>query len=153
MRKNRPAGGRGKPRLLGGIRVLGKAEIMSDSVIYIVSIMLLIALAGLAFWIARQSLGLGGMSMFQGKVKRLGVVESTAMDGRRRLLLVRRDNVEHLIMTGGPVDVVIETGIPMVMRHVNGIRDPHTRTEPAVSSEAAYLSDDVPLILHRDQPN
>jgi len=111
MRKNRPAGGRGKPRLLGGIRVLGKAEIMSDSVIYIVSIMLLIALAGLAFWIARQSLGLGGMSMFQGKVKRLGVVESTAMDGRRRLLLVRRDNVEHLIMTGGPVDVVIETGI------------------------------------------
>ena len=27
-----------------------------------------------------------------------------------RLMLVRRDGVEHLIMTGGPVDVVIETG-------------------------------------------
>ena len=26
-------------------------------------------------------------------------------------MLIRRDDVEHLIMTGGPVDVVIETGI------------------------------------------
>ena len=33
------------------------------------------------------------------------------MDARRRLVLIRRDDVEHLIMTGGPVDVVIETGI------------------------------------------
>lgn len=126
---------------------------MSDGVIYIVSITLLIALAGLAFWIARQSLGLGGMKMFQGKPKRVGVVESTSLDGRRRLLLIRRDNVEHLIMTGGPVDVVIETGIPLLMRHGNGLRDPLARTEPTVTSEAAYLADDVPLILHRDHPN
>lgn len=42
---------------------------------------------------------------------RLGVVEQASVDGRRRLLLIRRDGVEHLIMTGGPVDVVIETGI------------------------------------------
>ena len=27
-------------------------------------------------------------------------------------VLIRRDDVEHLLMTGGPVDVVIETGIP-----------------------------------------
>ena len=43
--------------------------------------------------------------------KRLDVVDQASVDGRRRLVLVRRDNVEHLIMTGGPVDVVIETGI------------------------------------------
>lgn len=43
--------------------------------------------------------------------KRLAVVEHASIDGRRRLVLVRRDGVEHLIMTGGPVDVVIETGI------------------------------------------
>lgn len=42
---------------------------------------------------------------------RLGVVEQASIDGRRRLLLIRRDGVEHLIMTGGPVDMVIETGI------------------------------------------
>lgn len=127
---------------------------MSDSVIYIVTVTLLIALAGLAFWIARQSLGLGGMTLFQGKPKRVGLVESTAIDGRRRLLLVRRDNVEHLIMTGGPVDVLIETGIPMVMRHgANGLRDPLSRAEHSMGGEASYLSDDVPMIMHRDQPN
>ena len=43
--------------------------------------------------------------------KRLDVVEQTNLDGKRRLFLIRRDGVEHLIMTGGPVDVVIETGI------------------------------------------
>lgn len=43
--------------------------------------------------------------------RRLAVVEHASVDGRRRLVLIRRDGVEHLIMTGGPVDVVIETGI------------------------------------------
>lgn len=43
--------------------------------------------------------------------KRLDVVEQANVDGRRRLVLIRRDDVEHLIMTGGPVDVLIETGI------------------------------------------
>ena len=43
--------------------------------------------------------------------KRVDVVEQWSLDARRRLVLIRRDDVEHLIMTGGPVDVVIETGI------------------------------------------
>ena len=43
--------------------------------------------------------------------KRLEVVDQATVDGRRRLVLIRRDEIEHLIMTGGPVDVVIETGI------------------------------------------
>lgn len=43
--------------------------------------------------------------------RRLAVVEQSTLDGRRKLVLIRRDDVEHLIMTGGPVDVVVETGI------------------------------------------
>jgi hypothetical protein len=39
------------------------------------------------------------------------VVDYASLDGRRKLVLIRRDDVEHLLMTGGPVDVVIETGI------------------------------------------
>lgn len=54
----------------------------------------------------------GGGGFFGPKPeRRLGVVEQASVDGKRRLILVRRDNVEHLIMTGGPVDVVVETGI------------------------------------------
>jgi flagellar protein FliO/FliZ len=48
--------------------------------------------------------------------KRLEVVDQANVDGRRRLVLIRRDDVEHLIMTGGPVDVVIETGISQKSR-------------------------------------
>ena len=47
----------------------------------------------------------------RGREKRLGVIEAASVDGRRRLILLRRDDVEHLIMTGGPVDVLIESGI------------------------------------------
>jgi len=43
--------------------------------------------------------------------RRLEVVDHANVDSRRKLVLIRRDDVEHLIMTGGPVDVVIETGI------------------------------------------
>jgi flagellar protein FliO/FliZ len=39
------------------------------------------------------------------------VVETASVDGHRKLILIRRDTVEHLIMTGGPVDVLIESGI------------------------------------------
>ncbi|MDX2204710.1 MAG: hypothetical protein NW223_18310 [Hyphomicrobiaceae bacterium] len=49
---------------------------------------------------------------FQGRPEpRLGVSEHIMVDGRRKLLLIRRDNIEHLVLTGGPVDLVIETGI------------------------------------------
>lgn len=52
--------------------------------------------------------------------KRVEVVDQYNVDGRRRLLLIRRDEVEHLIMTGGPVDVVIETGIGQKKGRPNG---------------------------------
>ncbi|MGE0701032.1 MAG: hypothetical protein AB7O57_18190 [Hyphomicrobiaceae bacterium] len=75
----------------------------------------LLALAVLAaYWVVRGSMdGQPPMVALFGvrPEKRLAVVEHASVDGRRKLVLVRRDDVEHLIMTGGPVDVVIETGI------------------------------------------
>jgi hypothetical protein len=49
--------------------------------------------------------------------QRIGAIETRAIDGKRKLVLIRRDNVEHLIMTGGPVDIVIETGIGQTDTH------------------------------------
>lgn len=45
------------------------------------------------------------------RLPRLQVLDATAVDSRRRLVLVRRDNIEHLIMIGGPTDLVIESRI------------------------------------------
>jgi hypothetical protein len=44
-------------------------------------------------------------------MRRLAFIERAYLDGGRKLVLVRRDNVEHLILIGGPIDVVVETGI------------------------------------------
>ena len=42
---------------------------------------------------------------------RIGILESVPVDARRRLVLVRRDDVEHLVMIGGPSEFVVETNI------------------------------------------
>ncbi|MBO6755852.1 MAG: flagellar biosynthetic protein FliO [Roseibium sp.] len=42
---------------------------------------------------------------------RIAVMDAATVDTRRRLILVRRDNVEHLLLIGGPSDVVVEQGI------------------------------------------
>lgn len=45
---------------------------------------------------------------------RLAVMDATAVDSHRRLVLVRRDDVEHLILIGGPSDVVVEQNIRLL---------------------------------------
>ncbi len=128
---------------------------MTDGVVYIISITLLIALAGLAFWIARQSVGAGGLTIFQNaKRRRLGVVEAASVDGRRRLILVRRDNTEHLIMTGGPVDVVIETGIAAPGYGANGISDVLMRADNGLDGgRQGFEAGSNPIALSRDTTN
>lgn len=47
----------------------------------------------------------------RGRNRRLAIVDSLVVDQKRQLLIVRRDNVEHLILTGGSQDLVVEAGI------------------------------------------
>ena len=46
------------------------------------------------------------------KGSRLGISEYYELDKTRRLVLVRRDDVEHLMLIGGNQEVVIESSIP-----------------------------------------
>jgi flagellar protein FliO/FliZ len=86
-----------------------------ETILFGVAIFLfVIALVALTAWAFKAfvlSGGKTGASFLKGREKRLGLVETATIDGRHKLLLIRRDDVEHLIMTGGPVDMVIETGI------------------------------------------
>lgn len=45
---------------------------------------------------------------------RLAVMDAAPVDSQRRLVLVRRDDVEHLILIGGPTDVVVERDIRLL---------------------------------------
>lgn len=72
-------------------------------------IALLVAL--LVFFLVRRAFS--GTYVVGGRNRRprLAILDATAVDARRRLVLVRRDEIEHLILIGGPTDVVIEAGI------------------------------------------
>jgi flagellar protein FliO/FliZ len=78
-------------------------------------IFLFVALAvliGVAFWLVRRFANSRlGANTNRGRMPRLAVIDAAAVDGRRRLVLVRRDNVEHLLMIGGPTDIVVEPNI------------------------------------------
>ena len=84
-------------------------------VLWLLLIILFLAaaiIAGALMWRSYVDSDAPGSGIFRNKVeKRLEVVDQANVDGRRKLVLIRRDGTEHLIMTGGPVDVVIETGI------------------------------------------
>lgn len=68
-------------------------------------------------------------------------MEQASIDSRRKLVLIRRDDVEHLIMTGGPVDVVIETGIASMPREAVPQAAPdHARTPERVEPAAPVFT-------------
>src|ERR1700730_15624283 len=71
-----------------------------------------IGLGALFVWVVRRFGGerLGGGAA-RGRQPRLAVIDAATVDGRRRLVLIRRDNVEHLLIIGGPTDVVVEQNI------------------------------------------
>jgi flagellar protein FliO/FliZ len=75
-----------------------------------------LALIGLAAWLVRRFAGNRlGANTLRGRMPRLAVIDAAAVDGRRRLVLVRRDNIEHLLMIGGPTDIVVESNIVRAM--------------------------------------
>ncbi|SMX57344.1 putative Flagellar biosynthesis protein, FliO [Bradyrhizobium sp. ORS 285] len=75
-----------------------------------------LALIGLAAWLVRRFAGNRlGTNPNRGRMPRLAVIDAAAVDGRRRLVLVRRDNIEHLLMIGGPSDIVVESNIVRAM--------------------------------------
>lgn len=79
------------------------------------ALLLLIVVLGLI----RLIRGFGGGTFVAGgrnRRTRLAVMDAAPIDSRRRLVLVRRDDVEHLVLIGGPTDVVIERDIRIAAR-------------------------------------
>jgi flagellar protein FliO/FliZ len=81
----------------------------------LVALVAVLALIALVAWGARR-MGLAGVRGGGGRRdRRLSVSEVLAVDNRRRLLLVKRDAVEHLILIGGTGDIVVERSIQMAL--------------------------------------
>lgn len=79
---------------------------------YLQTVVILAFVVGLILvgaWVARRSgLGSGAGRASGRRRRRLSVIETAAVDAKRRLVLVRRDGREHLLLVGGGNDLVIE---------------------------------------------
>ena len=77
----------------------------------VVALLLVLGLiAGLA-WLAKKAGLMPGTAAVGARGRRVQVIEVTPLDVKRRLVLIQRDSVEHLILLGAESELVIETGI------------------------------------------
>ena len=77
----------------------------------VLALLFVLGLIGVIALIARR-LGLGVPTpTLRTKNKRVTVVEVTIVDTKRRLVLIRRDDQEHLILLGATTEQVIESNI------------------------------------------
>ncbi|MCP4181698.1 MAG: FliO/MopB family protein [Hyphomicrobiales bacterium] len=81
------------------------------SVKLIIVALILVAILALAVWVMRWFFNRVAKSNNQNTASRLVIVSATNIDSHRRLVLIRRDDVEHLVMIGGASDVLIESNI------------------------------------------
>ena len=113
---------------------------MPLTVRFFLAFLIVLGLIGAAAWAVRR-FGSGryrGAGQ-RGRQPRLAVIDHASVDARRRLILIRRDNVEHLLLIGGPTDVVVE---PNIVRAMPASREAPAARAPAV---AELLPRAIPL--------
>jgi flagellar protein FliO/FliZ len=85
---------------------------------FLIALVFVLGLIGLLAWVARRFGLAGRVAARPGRRRRTMVVEAIAVDAKRRLVLVRRDDVEHLILLGPTNDLLVEQGIAVPAEHV-----------------------------------
>ena len=112
---------------------------------FFIAFAVVLALIGITAWLVRRfgANRLGGAGA-RGRQPRLAVIDAATVDGRRRLVLIRRDNIEHLLMIGGPTDLVVE---PNIVRAVGSreVTRESGRIEPTVRQGTPAVESSWPL--------
>lgn len=128
----------------------------------------LIVLAGLVVWLGRLTRRNRSQRMVAGH--RLAVIDHIQIDETRRLVLIQRDDVQHLVVLGGGSDFLVESGIaavharaqqhpPLAARAVDPARAPEPARLPETAphheplrAEPVRTPDHPPLDPHRFDP-
>lgn len=84
--------------------------VTTDYLRFLLALALVLALIALCAWLARR-FRLGGLAASVVGSGRLRVLETLAIDGRQRLVLIRRDDCEHLLFIGQETVQIIERNI------------------------------------------
>jgi flagellar protein FliO/FliZ len=127
------------------------------------------AAAAIVFLAAAALLSIIFRSIFRGRLRlprngrsrlpRLGTVDAFDLDRQRQLVIIRRDNVEHLLMIGGPNDLVIESEIiraesrePRDLREAR-LRDKELREREARDAPPVPAGNSWPSPAEAPSPN
>ncbi len=98
---------------------------------FVVALLFVLALIGGVGALARR-LGFGMGHFVKGTSgPRITIVEIRPLDAKRKLILLRRDQVEHLIIVGSTGETVIESGIAAPQGEFAGIVR-HAACQPGV---------------------
>lgn len=95
----------------------------SDYMRFVIALAFVLALIGALSW-AVKHYGMGGRAAInrrnRGKgARRLQIVEILPIDSRRRAVLLRRDETEHLVLLGSNGELVIESDIKSPSGHAS----------------------------------
>lgn len=82
-----------------------------DYLRFALALLFVLGLIGLLAYLGRRFNMMPRVTAGRGGPRRLAIVELLSVDAKRRLALVRRDDVEHLVMLGAAGETVIERGI------------------------------------------
>lgn len=124
---------------------------LSSPMRLVIAIVVIAALLGITIAVIRR-MGSGSRERFARGGRsgpRLALVDAIAVDQRRRLVLVRRDATEHLLLIGGTTDVVVESQIPVDEEEIEAAREalpgrPARRAVAAAPSPEAISAPEAP---------
>jgi len=99
---------------------------LQDITYFLAALLFVLALmAGLALLL--KKMGIAGPALVTPNKRRLKVIENLAVDSRRRIILIQRDDKEHLLLLGQNNDIVIEQNITLSPEDIDHIKKDQER--------------------------
>ncbi len=76
---------------------------------FLLALCFVLGLIAALAWAARRFGLAGRLTPISGKSRRLAIVEVMTLDARRKLVLLKRDETEHLVLLGVSQDLLLES--------------------------------------------
>ncbi len=113
---------------------------IADYLRFVFALAFVIALIALLGYLGKRY-GLGYRNVQRTGKRRLAISEIMPLDSKRRLVLVKRDDKEHLLVLGGTTDLVVESNIEendmSFSEHLHVVDNSASKqTEPSDDQEA-----------------
>ena len=107
---------------------------------FFIAVIALLILVGIVYWVFRRFGGVRFVGIGRRRIPRLAIIDALPVDSRHKLVLIRRDNVEHLVLIGGSANLIVEPSIIRSAQAVARVRQaqaPRPQHQPAAAASAS----------------